>query len=269
MTTLDRLVEIEEPLERGLLEENYDQLTEESGDKCKGLVIGYISLIDSVLQKNIIFIKQLTKVISNILKSDPDSLDGLLERVFQFSNEGIQIIEKGLDGYTENRLLSLKAHFFADQGDVSKALFKKTQDVTWAEKWYSAYKTSADMSVNIDPRHAAYAYGFAGDAARVLFEKTGDVTWAKKWYEAAYLSAYMTIIIDPRHSAVAFGIAGNAATAVYKKTRQRKWYNRAIESYKNLLEYHDSNPDPGMNNLSRYAELTIRFLENKLPHLRK
>lgn len=270
MQTLeDRLLEVETLLEEGLLKANYDKLTKETGQECKDLVVEYISLADSVLHKNIIFIKQLSKVASNILKSDPSSLETLLEKLFQFNNEAIQLIENGLDGYTQNRLLSLKAHFFADLGDVSKALFEKTQYVIWAEEWYSAYKTSADMSINIDPRHTAYAYGFAGDAAETLFEKTGNIGWAKGWYEARHLCAVMTRELDPRHSAYASGIAGNAATAVYKKTRQRKWCNKAIQSYRNLLKYYDSNPDPSMDNLSRYAESTLRFLENKLPSLRK
>lgn len=86
----------------------------------------YIGLADSVSYKDIIFIKRLSKVVSNILKSDPNSLETLLEKLFQFSNEAIQLIENGLDGYTQNRLLSLKTYFFADRGDVSKALFEKT-----------------------------------------------------------------------------------------------------------------------------------------------
>ena len=269
MTTLDRFVEIEGLLEGGLLEQNYDQLTEETGPECKDLALEYMGLADSVSHKDIIFIKQLTKVIRSILKSDPDSLDGLLERVFQFNNEGVQIIEDGLDGYTENRLLNLKAHFFADKGDVSEALYGKTQDIAWAEKWHSAYKASADMSTNIDPRHAAYAYGFAGDAAKALFDRTGDTAWAEKWYEATHLSADMTRSIDPQYSAVAFGIAGNAATAVYKVTRQRRWYNRAIMDYRSLLENYDSNPNPGIRSLAEYAESTIKFLKNRLPPLRR
>lgn len=124
------------------------------------------------------------------------------------------------------------------------------------------------MSINIEPRHAAYAYGFAGDAARALFEKTQNIEWAKRWYDAAHLSAEMTSIIDPRHSAIVSGIAGNAATAVYRKTRQRKWYNRAILSYRIFLNYYDLNPNSELKSLAEYAESTIEFL-HRLPPLQK
>lgn len=271
MQTLDletRLLKVEKLLGGRLLKANYDKLTEETGQKCKDLVVEYISLTDSVSHKNIIFIKQLSKVAINILKSDPSSLEALLEKLFRFNNEALQLIESGLDGYAQNHLLSLKAHLFTDGGDVSKALYEKTGDVNWAEEWYSAYKASADMSLNIEPRHAAYAYGFAGDAAKALFEKTQNIEWAKKWYEAAHLSAEMTSIIDPRHSAIVSGIAGNAATAVYKETRQKKWYSRAILSYRIFLNYYDLNPNPELKSLAEYAESTIEFL-HRLPPLQK
>lgn len=267
METLDnRLLEIEALLQGGLLETNYAMLTKETGEQCKALVVEYISLAPTVSHQNIQFIKNVTKISSNILKSDPNSLDGLLEKVFQFNNEGIQIIE---ENYTQNYPLNLKSHFFAYEGDVAKALFKKTQDVTWAKEWYKDYKTSADISIITDPKHAAYAYGFAGDAAKTLFETTREVGWAKKWYEATNLSANMTKGLDSRHSAFLSGIAGNAATTVYKETRQRKWYNRAIQSYRNLLEYYDLNPNSELQSLANYAESTIKFLKNRLPPLRK
>ena len=215
MTTLDIL-----------LEQNYDTL---SSDECKIRVMQFIRETPSVLDYDIVFIKKLTKVANHVLKSDPDSLDEFLERVFDFNIEGVKKIRAGLDGYTQNNLLILESHFLTYAGDAAKALFEKTSDLSWAEKWYNTEKLSADMTIGIEPQKAVYSYSFAGDAARVLFKKTDDINWAKKQYDAYEASGVMSVTTDPQHAAYVYGHAGDAAKALFEKTSDlswaEKWYN--------------------------------------------
>ena len=232
MTSLDRAVELEISLQGGLLKANYESLDAETGDRCKSLVIEYMRIRESVLGKDIAFIKQLTKVVRNILNSEPNSLDGLLEKYFKFSNEGIETIRAGISGYRQNNLISLESHLLADAGDAAKALFEKTQDISWAERWYSAYKKSADMTIDTEPLHSAHAYGFAGEAAKAVFEKTHNIKWAKRWYDATKQSADMTVNTEPLHSAHAYSFAGEAAKAVFEKTQDISWAERWYSAYK-------------------------------------
>ena len=261
MTSLDRAVELEISLQGGLLKANYESLDAETGDRCKSLVIEYMRIRESVLGKDIAFIKQLTKVVRNILNSEPNSLDGLLEKYFKFSNEGIETIRAGISGYRQNNLISLESHLLADAGDAAKALFEKTQDISWAERWYSAYKKSADMTIDTEPLHSAHAYSFAGEAAKALFKKTQDISWAGKWYESTKLSADMTVNTEPLHSAHAYSFAGDAAKALSRATRNPSWTQAAIDCYQQFLSYYKQHPNPRMDKVVNIIREDVNFLQ--------
>lgn len=177
--------------------------------ECKALVLKYISAHESVADENILFIKRLTKVASHILSSDPDSLDGLLERLYKFNIEGADMSKaNGLDRYTQKNLLSMQSHFNSHAGSTSKEKFDRTGDVSWAEKWYDSEKLSAEISAEFDPKHSAHAYSFTGDAAKVIFEH---------------------LLSEGRV--------------------EKKWAKRAIKCYEEFIKYYDSYPDSKMNNV--------------------
>ena len=71
------------------------------------------------------------------------------------------------------------AHAYGFAGNAAKALFEQRKDISWAEKWYLATNTSADMTRTSEPTHSAHAYGFAGDAAKALSRITHNNDWAR------------------------------------------------------------------------------------------
>ena len=167
---------------KDLLRQNYDALT---NPECKDAVLEYMSNNETVLDRDIIFIKRLTKVAQHIYKSDPKSLENMLERLYQYNYDGIQKIQTGdiNNRYNKNNLLNIKSHLHAYAGDTAEAIFEVTQDLKWAKRFYDDYKLSADLSKHLDKKHSAHAYSFAGDAAKIMFEKTEDVKWVNKAIE--------------------------------------------------------------------------------------
>jgi hypothetical protein len=88
-------------------------------------------------------------------------------------------------------LIKLRSHFLSHAGNIAKKKFEKTQETEWAKKWYESYLKSAEISIELEPEHSAYGYGFAEEAAKNIFENTQELEWAKKWYESCFKSAEM------------------------------------------------------------------------------
>src|SRR3989338_5064549 len=258
---LEELIGSERELEDGLLLDNYDCLSEQSGKRCAGLVVEYLHKTESVSGKDINFIKRLTKVAHHVMQSS-HTLDDLLFKLYSFNMEGVKRLRDGAEAdRSENNLISLESHLLAYAGNAAKALFEQRKDISWAEKWYPSYKTSADITRTSEPAHSAHAYSFAGNAAKALFEITEDLSWAEKWYLATKTSADMTRDTDPKHSAHAYSFAGNAAKALSRITHNKSWARAAIECYNNLLGYYSSHPNPRMSNLIDRTEGDIHFLQ--------
>lgn len=181
-----RLSELEILLGSGLLEANYDALTPATGEQCKQLVLEYLRLSTTISHLDVDFIKNFTKVARHILESEPASLDGLLEKLYNYDMEGVEKVRGGIEDRTSTNLTSLESHLLGDAGDAARELFRITQDISWAGRGYNAYKKSADMTASTEPKHSAHAYSFAGDAAKALNKATKNPLWAQtaiKCYE--------------------------------------------------------------------------------------
>jgi len=240
MTTLDsRLLEIEGELERGLLRANYDALTDDSGQQCRDLVVEYVSLAQDVSDKDVGFIKDLTKVAHHVIDSS-SSLDEFLERIYQFNIAGVEKVRAGIGGIDPTHLPVLESHFLVHAGSIAQTIFKKTGDVSWAVKWYESRILSAQTSIEVDPMFSARSYSFAAKAAQTLYNETGDVSWAVKWYESEFLSAETSAELDARFSAYSYAFAADVAKTIFEKTFEIswavKWYESRILSAQTSIE---------------------------------
>ena len=200
-----------------LLTQNYGALKD---PRCKTEVIDYLRNNPSIENKSIDFIQIFTKVAHLILESDPNALEGLLERLFRYNEEGARKIKSDP---RKNEFLRLEFYLLAYAGETANVIFEKTKELGWAEKWYESSKASADLSTESEPIHSAYAYGFAGDAAKALLKKTGDLEWGKKWYEDCKKSAEMSIEFEPKHSFYSYSFAADAARALFYTTEDTSW----------------------------------------------
>ena len=181
-----------------LLSENYGFL---HSDECKQQVIEYVKDNKSIAHEEIIFIKSLTKVAEHILESDPGSLDGLLQRIYDFHIEGIMKIQSesgnGGSNYAKEHMTLMRSHLHTHAANFAKAILKNMrngennpmQKLFWAQEMYNNHLFSADLISDIDPKHASVQYSNAGKAAWIVFKILEDqkdaplekkIEWMKK-----------------------------------------------------------------------------------------
>ena len=98
------LVGIEARLQDGLLSDNYQGLTPETGQLCGDLVVMYLSSIGSVEGKNVDFVKKLTKVAGHVA-APSQMAENLLRKLYQFNLEGAEMVKKDTAIRTIDHLL--------------------------------------------------------------------------------------------------------------------------------------------------------------------
>jgi hypothetical protein len=160
-----------------LLSRNYKELKDPG---CVDAVLTFLRTTPSVAGCSPVFIKQLTKVGSHILKEYPEKLDGLLLRLFHVTSEGIQVVRDMPARETFSGIAPLHSHLHAHLADFAMELFERTGDMSHARTWYQSRVQAADLNENLDPKYAADQHSFAVDAARRLYKETGKMEWAEK-----------------------------------------------------------------------------------------
>ncbi len=192
-----------------LLEENYDELRDPD---CRAAVIEYIAATPSVSDKHVLFIKRLTKVAHHIIENDSFALDGFLERLFRFNQQGIDKIKSGrLNGYSLNNLTVMVSHFHSHSGHVAREIYNQTDDLSWAKEWCKSYEASIETNKGLEPDHCYYAHQIAGIAAGKIFKRTKNMHWGKRSYDHNLASARLSVVTDEKHAAYSYAHAGDMA----------------------------------------------------------
>lgn len=183
-----------EMLEDILNDEEYCSL---DSSKYKEEVIEYITSfeIEELSDEDqIAFMKKLTKVASMILKDDPESLDDILERIYDYHVLGIKEITdrniKKVEGHDTRVIVS---HLHSHAAKFASRLFEKTKEEKWAAAVYSNNVQSAERIPSYfkgHVKHVAINYQQSADFARKMFyfikaeKKRIDVGWAENVYKA-------------------------------------------------------------------------------------
>ena len=157
------------------------------------------------------------------------------------------------------QLSSEKKHQATSYGKAGKAarqLFFITDDINWTEKWYEA--ASAASELHAENFSQSFEYTSAGEAAKVLSKRTRDLLWAKRWYKAEVAAAQRS---GEKHAARCSGLAGDAAASLFEATRELVWAQKALEAYKQYLNYATKHPGFGIFNLVRRIESQVDRLE--------
>lgn len=174
-----------------LVKEDYYKPGYKVSEKDKILILEFLANTESVSDRDLLFIKRITKLAKKILISDPDSLEKLLANVlpsntdsfkilllrgYRFTTEGINLIRsdrlKGM--YEAINSLKMESHLLSYKGNFAEALFELTWDDAYLEEARACYKQSAQMSATIEPEHSAHQSGFAAKVTYRLFKKTGE-----------------------------------------------------------------------------------------------
>ena len=181
MTNKEELDQLYNKLNNGLLIKNYYTLTKSTGDLAEGLALQYVSLVDTIRDRELLFAKRLTKVASHRLKEHPDSV---LEKLFSFNMEGAEMC--GLRDYseesiTENNRIVIRGHFFSHAGTEAYYLHKRQNyNLGWARKSYEASFKAALSLHNLRPLESASSSFFAAETAYRLYFATNNSIWSKR-----------------------------------------------------------------------------------------
>jgi hypothetical protein len=207
-------------------------------------VLDYVSSTDSVEDENIQLISDLAVAVNVILKSNPGLLDGMLDKIFRFHMEGIELIQSGrLCGVHSSRFLrKIESNLNSYAGFIADQQYLNTEETWWLTMKYQCYFTSAEMSVKTNPRHD-----------RTL--------WCGRWYESSKRSAVMGEGIDPRHAARMSSFFASAAHSMYVLTRNKVWAKRAVRGYTKFLDYFSTNLEPRMCNVMNRVETKKNWIE--------
>ncbi len=189
--------EIERLLERVLLVENYDRLTEKSGQLCVALSVNYVNRTPSVREKDLLFVKRLTKVGHHILEKGGNP-PAFAEKLYQFNKEGVRIVgdlrliplEERRSIYFEKNLVVFESHLLAHAGYAARVRYNLARHISSLEDSFNADYEAAKISAGSEPDFSAMTSLFAAKTASLLldharFHRTSKKTayWAKKGIE--------------------------------------------------------------------------------------
>lgn len=193
------------------LHRGYDRLNGEERQWVMDLVLAYVREQGSVAKEPLPFVKHLCKA-TRIIIQETDALDDLLDRVYQFALEGVQLARVGDPSISAYNLVKMESHLLGDAGDAAAKYFRKTRDIAWAERWYEAELQAATIVEQLEPDEAAHFASFAADAAGNLYRATEDLFWGLEWY---HLNEHSAQALQSRQPDIAQIIYLKTASAAY------------------------------------------------------
>jgi len=246
-----------------LLDENCRGRTRASG-KCRDTIKSFLEENVSVTGMDMYFVKKLTTAINNMIENDESDFgadasqlsDTLLERARDYNLQGAEAAINMPKPKMAN-CAAIRSYFYSRAGNISRLLYKRTDNPAWVRKWYEDKKQSADISRPFDLKHSAHTYSFAGNAAEMMYQRTGNHDWARKWHEAYLTSAELSESFNPVHSAYAYSFAGRAAKTIFFKTFHAEWAKKAVMCYNkslSLFRQQGSNPEKAAKVMERVKQ---------------
>ncbi len=198
------MVRLDAVVDEALLERNYNKLVDPLA--ARKVILG-LRMRGDTQGHSPEYMKRFTKVAMHVLKKHPGKLDGLVERLFRVTEEGIAIAAANLDSGIPH-IGALHSHMYAYHADFARVLWEKTRDIAFAKIWYQSGIKAANFTVELDPKeqmnHPTYVadqHSFAVASARTLGRETGDVNWFKKAFGHARFSHRMYKILGKEERA--------------------------------------------------------------------
>jgi hypothetical protein len=189
--SLDTILEVESveyELMNGLLRDNYKSFDPENGMYCAELVSYYIAHKPTVKDMDLLFVKHLTKVGTNILGSQLN-IPLNLKKLYQFNMEAVHLPLLNSDNITDEQKILIHAHLYSHGANVAELIFRKEGNDIWAQRSFEASFMSGKLSAPFDPD---YAFVRFVNAFRNL-KKLGSYDDSEKLFE---LYGHMTEILE-------------------------------------------------------------------------
>jgi hypothetical protein len=156
-----------------ILERNYCEIID---DDITDTVLDYVEKENDIINKDVIFVKRLTKVAYNLIKKQVNGSkevnisDKILNKLCDFNIIGILMVEESKD-LTPLNANTLEAHFFAYAGDMVELQYKKSGDIKLAKRAFNMFKSASDKSKDVESIHHAVNLSKATQMARISYNQ--------------------------------------------------------------------------------------------------
>ena len=228
-----------------LLQQNYYRLRDQ---ECKQAVLEFLKSHDSVADKDLLFIKRLTKVAHHILNCDAGALTALVEKLYHFHKEGVAVAQKIFQPESDDSLVqTIEAHLLAHAGTV--ALYLARQSPEWYELAHADKIAAAEASMDRQPYFARDTYAATAQCCKRAWQATGDEIWLERCYHAE-----LKAMENP--SAWKCLQIGAMAAVLARHKNDASWAIHAARCYENAAEAYAG------ENYERVAKARAREMRN-------
>lgn len=230
------------------------------------------------ISKNLLYVKLISKTCCQILSKYPNYFDSVLEKISNFIEEGITLVENNLERLEEKMIkdksIIIQSHLCSDKANIDRIIYNKTSDESWLDKSFKGKITSAKLIKEIDEKYYAYKIK---DAAGIELEllkkyklllksnkKSKEYKKKIKKYtkiscELEYEYAERFEEIDKKISINCFKDAGHRYYWLFKETGYIGYKKSSIKCFKKFLDLAENTKDKEI--LNSYCSIKS-FLEN-------
>ncbi|MBI2142568.1 hypothetical protein HYU15_03730 [Candidatus Woesearchaeota archaeon] len=159
------------------------------GDEAKAAAISLMRSRQNIADMNLGNIQRFLRIVNQIIISAPTSLDGLTDRVYWYTIQGIgrtdEALARGsLSPIQRQHMLAWRCYMYANAGAAARQEYERTNQIVWRERAYEARYSSAKLSAQLSPRHSAHMYRLAGDDANTVSKARRTQNWRIKAIES-------------------------------------------------------------------------------------
>jgi hypothetical protein len=224
-----------------ILDQNYERIVDPS---CIPYVVQHLRDTPNVHGLDLVYIKKLTKVATNILEYDAEALEGLCEKVFDFHLEGVkEASSKSVTNLSRRNTNLIIGHLYSHAAQVAGIIYERTGDADWLIEIVNNGENANDPLLGVEAHNTAIRLSKSGDAAGKLADLASDVDdrvyWAYKALDLTLEACSKEISEEqPLIGITAAGSRANAAARIFditKKYSDGKVYVDATTQMADLL----------------------------------
>ncbi|MBT3297457.1 hypothetical protein HN385_00880 [archaeon] len=255
-----------------LMSTNYDELIH--NQDCRVLLTNYLDTIDSVEDRDIFYVKALTKVGTHLAVEDPDYFTTpQLEKLIQFNYQGSEIsrkkVEKEIIKEKGNpvRYTVMEGHFLGHAGSINCILFERTKNISYALNSYDLYLDSAKICLEVDENYSIKSCSYMTSLSWKAYKTSKDPKWLERIIETSTTYIDISDKLDESH-AHALNLRARAEFEAYKIFDEVGFLQDSIESYNEALEIcNEQNPDLffSLNMFLGKSLMELSFLDKEDP----
>lgn len=223
-----------------LMSMNYDELLH--NQDCRVLLTNYLDTVDSVVNRDVFYVKALTKVGTHLVFEDPTYFtNSQLEKLIQFNYQGSEIAKKEFEAREKStdedpvRYKVMEGHFIGHAGRINKIMFEQNQNTDYAETAYNLYVDAINICSEVDEEFTINMCSLLSFTSWEAYEISDDLVWLDRVIQASTAYIEMKNHKDDR-VAQALLLRARAECEAYKVLGERGFLEDAIETLEEGVE---------------------------------